>query len=129
MQYNMNGHHQCCFLETHLPLWNISDEKEQNAQLAKILLSPEMAQLEYCGRQTSTRLSRATDYVIINRCGRISRRFLGIEKCESRRVTDLFDGLVQERRNSIALAMELRLSCTNPSFFTSTQYTNIRYIS
>ena len=26
-----------------------------------------------------------------------------------------FDGLMQERRNSIALAMELRLSCTNPS--------------
>ena len=25
------------------------------------------------------------------------------------------DALVQERRNSIALAMELRLSCTNPS--------------
>ena len=25
------------------------------------------------------------------------------------------DGSVQERRNSIALAMELRLSCTNPS--------------
>ena len=25
------------------------------------------------------------------------------------------DGLVQERRNSIANAMELRLSCTNPS--------------
>ena len=25
------------------------------------------------------------------------------------------DGLVQERRNSIALAMELRLSCINPS--------------
>ena len=25
------------------------------------------------------------------------------------------DGLVQERRNSIALAMELRLSCSNPS--------------
>ena len=25
------------------------------------------------------------------------------------------DGLVQERRNSNALAMELRLSCTNPS--------------
>ena len=24
------------------------------------------------------------------------------------------NGLVQERRNSIALAMELRLSCTNP---------------
>ena len=29
-----------------------------------------------------------------------------------------FDGLVQERRNSIALAMELRLSCTNPSILT-----------
>ena len=26
-----------------------------------------------------------------------------------------FDGLVQERRNSSTLAMELRLSCTNPS--------------
>ena len=25
------------------------------------------------------------------------------------------DGLVQERHNSSALAMELRLSCTNPS--------------
>ena len=29
-----------------------------------------------------------------------------------------FDGLVQERRNSIANAMELRLSCTNPSICT-----------
>ena len=28
--------------------------------------------------------------------------------------TDDIDGLVQERRNSSALAMELRLSCTNP---------------
>ena len=28
---------------------------------------------------------------------------------------DHLDGLVQERRNSIALAMELRLSCINPS--------------
>ena len=28
-----------------------------------------------------------------------------------------FDGLVQERRNSRALAMELRLSCTNPSIY------------
>ena len=28
-----------------------------------------------------------------------------------------FDGLVQERRNSSALAMELCLSCTNPSNF------------
>ena len=27
------------------------------------------------------------------------------------------DGLVQERHNSSALAMELRLSCTNPSIF------------
>ena len=29
----------------------------------------------------------------------------------------LFDGLVQERRNSSALAVELRLSCTNPSIY------------
>ena len=28
-----------------------------------------------------------------------------------------FDGLVQERRNSIANALELRLSCTNPSYY------------
>ena len=34
-----------------------------------------------------------------------------------------FDGLVQERRNSSALAMELRLSCTSPSIC------NIRPIS
>ena len=27
------------------------------------------------------------------------------------------DGLVQERRNSKALAMELRLSCTNPLMY------------
>ena len=27
------------------------------------------------------------------------------------------DGLVQERRNSIANALELRLSCTNPSIY------------
>ena len=27
------------------------------------------------------------------------------------------DGLVQERRNSSALAMELRLACTNPSIY------------
>ena len=27
---------------------------------------------------------------------------------------DKIDGLVQERRNSIANALELRLSCTNP---------------
>ena len=30
---------------------------------------------------------------------------------------DYFDGLVQERRNSIALAMELRLSWPNPSIY------------
>ena len=29
------------------------------------------------------------------------------------------DGLVQERRNSIANALELRLSCTNPSMYVS----------
>ena len=30
-------------------------------------------------------------------------------------IADLLDGLVQEKRNSSALAMELRLSCNNPS--------------
>ena len=30
---------------------------------------------------------------------------------------DNLDGLVQERRNSSALAMELCLSCTNPSIW------------
>ena len=30
-----------------------------------------------------------------------------------------FDGLVQERHNSSALAMELRLSCTNPSIWST----------
>ena len=32
----------------------------------------------------------------------------------------LIDGLVQERRNSIANALELRLSCTNPSIWLHT---------
>ena len=31
--------------------------------------------------------------------------------------TGYLDGLVQERRNSIAKALELRLSCTNPSIW------------
>ena len=31
--------------------------------------------------------------------------------------TSHIDGLAQERRNSSALAMELRLSCTNPSIY------------
>ena len=30
---------------------------------------------------------------------------------------DHIDGLMQERRNSSALAMELHLSCTNPSIY------------
>ena len=32
-------------------------------------------------------------------------------------VNPYFDGLVQERRNSSALAMEFRLSCTKPSIY------------
>ena len=32
------------------------------------------------------------------------------------------DGLVQERRNSSALAMELRLSCTNQSIYRLASY-------
>ena len=34
-----------------------------------------------------------------------------------------FDGLMQERRNSIAIALELRLSCTNPL----TRFNTIHY--
>ena len=39
------------------------------------------------------------------------------------------NGLVQERRNSIANALELRLSCTNPSIWYGWSFTtlNIRY--
>ena len=33
------------------------------------------------------------------------------------------DGLMQERRNSIAKALELRFSCTNPFIYSSTQIT------
>ena len=33
-----------------------------------------------------------------------------------------FYGLVQERRNSIANALELRLSCTNPSIYVIVQF-------
>ena len=36
-------------------------------------------------------------------------------------VSENIDGLVQERRNSIASALELRLSCTNPSISCSKQ--------
>ena len=35
------------------------------------------------------------------------------------------DGLVQERRNSIANALELRLSCTNPSIYRRHQDSNV----
>ena len=41
-----------------------------------------------------------------------------------------FDGLVQERRNSSALAMELRLSCSNPSICSSNDFLPFyRYLS
>ena len=33
------------------------------------------------------------------------------------RINEYIDGLVQERRNSIANELELRLSCTNPSLY------------
>ena len=33
-------------------------------------------------------------------------------------------GLVQERRNSIANALELRLSCTNPSIWSDSELLN-----
>ena len=38
---------------------------------------------------------------------------------EQEHIRSYIDGLVQERRNSIANALELRLSCTNPSIRSS----------
>ena len=38
---------------------------------------------------------------------------MAVIECKRRKIQ--IDGLVQERRNSSALAMELRHSCTNPS--------------
>ena len=35
------------------------------------------------------------------------------------------DGLVQERRNSSVSAMELHLSCTNPSIYTALKWVTI----
>ena len=43
---------------------------------------------------------------------------LSLENPKSLR--DNIDRLVQERRNSIANALELRLSCTNPSIYKGT---------
>ena len=45
------------------------------------------------------------------------------DTCGTERQQNEIDGLVQERRNSSALAMELRLSCTNnPSKYGSHSY-------
>ena len=44
------------------------------------------------------------------------RNFAGINvPANSHEILENFNGLVQERCNSSALAMELQLSCTNPS--------------
>ena len=45
----------------------------------------------------------------------VSSQLEEVMKCETRNVDQHIDGLMQERRNSIANALELRLSCTNPS--------------
>ena len=45
-------------------------------------------------------------------------KWQGLECCYRHSSWCHFDGLVQERRNSSALAMELHLSCTNPSICT-----------
>ena len=43
---------------------------------------------------------------------------------------DYMDGLVQERRNSSALAMELRLSCTKPLIYCGDRHssTNLSFL-
>ena len=49
--------------------------------------------------------------------------YITVYFCDINHETELYiNRLVQERRNSRALAMELRLSCTNPSI------SNARYI-
>ena len=55
------------------------------------------------GTETSPEIK--DDYCLLNVCHCGSQPLLNI------------DGLVQERRNSSALAMELCLSCTNPSIY------------
>ena len=52
---------------------------------------------------------------IINLYIKFTRRWHTEPRWIGPRVREHTDGLVQERRNSSALAMELRLSCTNPS--------------
>ena len=47
-------------------------------------------------------------YCVVNACDRIHSQLLNF-------LVTIVDGLVQERCNSTALAMELSLSCTNPS--------------
>ena len=41
---------------------------------------------------------------------------------QSRTNSDYIYGVVQERHNSSALAVELRLSCTNPSIYAAKSY-------
>ena len=47
-----------------------------------------------------------------------------VEKCQDRQPVDEMDGLVQERRNPSANALELLLSCTKPSKCLVTQSSN-----
>ena len=47
--------------------------------------------------------------------GLVQERRNSIANTMELRLSCTIDGLVQERRNSIANALELRLSCTNPS--------------
>ena len=54
-------------------------------------------------------------YMNLNRA--ISKLLVCYERHTQRRTAHYIDELLQERRNSNALAMELRLSCTNPSIY------------
>ena len=56
----------------------------------------------------------ANDSTLFTLAKMLPGRWFGKGIFEKKKKKNLIDGLVQERRNSIALAMELRLSSTNP---------------
>ena len=60
-------------------------------------------------------------------CVQIRPSFLSAQVCNHATLThwnqvEHIDELVQERRNSIANTLELRLSCTNPSLYASVNW-------
>ena len=55
--------------------------------------------------------------VLLAAYGNYKRRIRGFVQVATLQIPSHIDGLVQERRNSSASEMVLRLSCTNPSIY------------